>query len=391
MTAPEADILDGVDATLFGLARFAPGSPALATGARGARRAACGGPRPRSVPLRPPPPFRRSPRRSRLSRGPCGARRVVPTPGASRDRRPAPGRRGRRGVRAGARAGSGAGGSRRRRPRHARPVAGCRGGPLQQRAAAGRGRGARASGAARLDRRAPRGRRDRTARRGRVAARPLRGHGGAGRAAHAALLAPPAGSRPPRASRRGRRDAALEPAARDRARPASRGRRADQRPRAGRLALRRPLRRRREAARAHGRAGALAAAHARGRGDSARGARKALEVRASVRSFSKSAAPAELRLEAPAGFTVEPPSVRLDVRGRGRGGGRALPGHAARRPSRGLAGAARGGDARRPRAPRLRPGDRLRPRRAPPAAAAGRDAPRRARRAHDGPGSRWAT
>ena len=42
------------------------------------------------------------------------------------------------------------------------------------------------------------------------------------------------------------------------------------------------------------------------------GARKTLEVRASVRSFSKSAAPAEVRLEAPAGFTVEPPSVRLD-------------------------------------------------------------------------------
>ena len=42
------------------------------------------------------------------------------------------------------------------------------------------------------------------------------------------------------------------------------------------------------------------------------GPRKVLEVRASVRSFSKSAAPAEVRLEAPAGFTVEPPSVRLE-------------------------------------------------------------------------------
>jgi hypothetical protein len=41
------------------------------------------------------------------------------------------------------------------------------------------------------------------------------------------------------------------------------------------------------------------------------GARKALEVRASVRSFSKSAAPAEVRLEAPEGFTVEPPTARL--------------------------------------------------------------------------------
>ena len=42
------------------------------------------------------------------------------------------------------------------------------------------------------------------------------------------------------------------------------------------------------------------------------GPRKVLEVRASVRSFSKSAAPAEVRLEAPSGFTVEPPSVRLE-------------------------------------------------------------------------------
>lgn len=42
------------------------------------------------------------------------------------------------------------------------------------------------------------------------------------------------------------------------------------------------------------------------------GARKALELRASVRSFSKSAAPAEVRLEAPPGFTVEPPAARLE-------------------------------------------------------------------------------
>jgi LmbE family N-acetylglucosaminyl deacetylase len=41
------------------------------------------------------------------------------------------------------------------------------------------------------------------------------------------------------------------------------------------------------------------------------GPRRALEVRASVRSFSKSAAPADVRLEVPAGFTVEPPSARL--------------------------------------------------------------------------------
>jgi len=42
------------------------------------------------------------------------------------------------------------------------------------------------------------------------------------------------------------------------------------------------------------------------------GERKALEVRASVRSYSKSAAPAEVRLEAPEGFTVEPPTARLE-------------------------------------------------------------------------------
>ena len=41
------------------------------------------------------------------------------------------------------------------------------------------------------------------------------------------------------------------------------------------------------------------------------GPRKVLELRASVRSFSKSAAPAEVRLEAPAGFTVEPPTAPL--------------------------------------------------------------------------------
>ncbi len=42
------------------------------------------------------------------------------------------------------------------------------------------------------------------------------------------------------------------------------------------------------------------------------GPRKPLEIRASVRSFSKNASPAEVRLEGPAGFTIEPPSVRLD-------------------------------------------------------------------------------
>ena len=41
------------------------------------------------------------------------------------------------------------------------------------------------------------------------------------------------------------------------------------------------------------------------------GPRRPLEVRASVRSFSKTAAPAEVRLEVPAGFTVEPPSARV--------------------------------------------------------------------------------
>ena len=102
------------------------------------------------------------------------------------------------------------------------------------------------------------------------------------------------------------------------------------------------------------------------------GPRRALEVRASVRSFSKSAAPADVRLEVPAGFTVEPPSARLAFATEGEEAVARFqvtpPASLARRRPH----ATRGGDARGSRVPRLRSGDRLRPRRATPAAAPGR-------------------
>ena len=314
---------------------------------------------------------------------------VARRPRTRRDRRAPRGRGGRRRGRPRPRSRPRPGGPRRRRARDARSDAARRGGALQPRPTRARwSRRSSSTAPAGWTRRAARRRRGRAALAGgALAPRPLR----SSRVARDARPSQPYWRRLPDRDRHELLVAADEtlpwspPPVVARARLRVAGVR-DDAARAGRLALRGRVRRRREAARAHGGAGAVGAAHARGRGDSARGDRGgpwrsgprcaasrrprprprcgSRRLRASRWSRHRVAlAFAVEGEEAVARFRVTPPSSL-------RAGTLRL---------------ARGGDARRPRLPRRRPGDRLRPRRAPSAAAPGRDARARARRAH-GPG-----
>ena len=336
VTAPETDILDGVDTTLAGL---------RATRARRRRRSARRSPRSTAQLAAARAAFDPGVAGSRRARARRGARRRCARSRRSSARSCADararaeidgrlaGRGGRRRGRARARPGPGARGARRRRARDARPVAGRRGGALQQRRAGARRRRRSSS------RRPPAGRVERrdgeagALAGGGVAPRPLHAHVAARDARPvAALLAPAAGPRPPRARSSPRTRRALEPARprgpRARCRVAGV---ADDRARAGRLALRG----RRSSAASGGtscRSCRSSRCGSRPRSRRSRSRVRGGRWRSALRCAASRRAPPRPTCASrrPPGFTVEPPSARLAFAYEGEEAVRPLPGDAAR-------------------------------------------------------------